>query len=261
MAGRALASGAEAGVLASAWVACLPWTDRKHAETELVTLSIATDQAMSREQMAALAAPIRRVGRLWSLDGVVSLPTQAFPVLAAAPEVHRLWRHDAEGPYRLAIRNLGPPSETVRLGADDPPDGPEEYPNAVADTGTDPGFAHERDRLKLAFATAVARDIVGSDNILDDREVKFLEQHYGTEARARYGLDDEESLAAAVAEAEENLSEMLGHHEKLALLSVFFGVCWADGNIDVRELRALRDASARLGLEPQETASYLLKVR
>jgi hypothetical protein len=261
VAGRALGAGAEAGVLASAWVACLPWRDRKHVDTELITLSIATDQALTREQVAALCQPIRRVGRIWSLDGVVTVPTEAFPVLASAPEIYRLWRHDKTGPHRLAVQTLGPPSRTIRLGPDDPPDGPEEFADAIADTGTDAGLVFERNRLKLAFATAVARDIVGSDNILDEREITFLTEHYGEKARSKYGIDDEPALAEAVAEAEERLATLLGHHEKLALLSVFFGVCWADGNIDVRELRALRDASQRLGLEPQETASYLLKVR
>lgn len=259
--GMALTSGFKAGAKASVWVACLPWTDRKHVKTEVLTLSLISDQALSRDQVGALCRPVLRSGRGWSLDGVVGLPTDAFPVLAALPEIHRLWRRDAQGSYRLAIPTLGPPSETVRLGPDEPPDGPEEFGDALADTGTDPGIRFERDRLKLAFATRVAREIVRADGVMDDREESYLSTHFGAEALAPFGLDDEEKFAAALEEADRKLPVLLGHHEKLALLSGFFAACWADGNVDVRELLALREASAVLGLQPQEVAGYLLKVK
>ncbi|TNE89628.1 MAG: hypothetical protein EP330_10700 [Deltaproteobacteria bacterium] len=258
----ALESGAKAGAFASAWIACLPWTDRKHERTEVITLSLITDQALSREQVGALCRPILRSGRRWSMDGVVTLPTDAFPALTAKDEhIYRLWRQDRQGPYRLALRKLGPPSETERLDEGAPPDGPEEYLNAIADTGTDPGDRFDRERLKLAFATRIARSIVQADGVLDDREEQYLRENFGGEVLAKFGLDEEAKLDQAMAEAEAELPGALGHHEKLALLSSFFAACWADGNVDVRELRALRDASELLGLHPQEVAGYLLKVK
>lgn len=259
--GRALAAGLKADATASAWVACLPWTDRKHEETEILTLSLATDQALTREQVGALCRPILRAGRGWSLDGVVSLPSGAFPVLVSDGEIYRTWKKDYEGLHRLAIPVLGPPSQTARLGEGDPPDGPEEFANAFADTGTDPGLGQERERLKLAFATRVARAITSADGVLDNREAAYMAEHFGDDKLARFGLGDPAKLAVAQAEADERLADLLGHHEKLALLSGFFAACWADGNVDVRELRALREATAQLGLHPQEVAGYLLKVK
>ena len=261
LAGRALESGATAGANASAWVACLPWTDRKHEQTEILTLSIVTDAVLTRQQVGALSRPVLSARRGWSLDGVVSLPAEAFPVLVSLPEIHRTWRRDYDGTYRVAIPALGPPSRTERLTEDHGPDGPEEFADAIADTGTDPGIRSERERLKLAFATQVAREITGSDGVLHDREQAYMSENFSEEKLAAYGLDDESGFSVALTEADERLAEMLGHHEKLALLSGFFAACWADGNVDVRELRALREASAVLGLQPQEVAGYLLKVK
>ncbi|MCO4743764.1 MAG: hypothetical protein KC912_03175 [Proteobacteria bacterium] len=261
LAGRALDSGAKAGANASAWVACLPWTDRKHEKTEILTLSVVTDAALTRQQVGALSRPVLSARRGWSLDGVVTLPAEAFPVMVSLPEVHRTWRRDYDGTHRIAIPALGPPSRTERLTEDHGPDGPEEYGNVIAETGTDPGIRSDRERLKLAFATQVARSITQSDGVLDDREDAYMTENFGPDKLAVYGLDDDAKLAAAAAEADKRLNEMLGHHEKLALLSGFFAACWADGNVDVRELRALREASAVLGLHPQEVAGYLLKVK
>lgn len=261
LAGRALDSGARAGATASAWVACLPWTDRKHTKTEILTVSLVTDQVLTREQVGALCRPILRAGRGWTLDGVVTLPSEAFPVLTTVPEVHRIWRRDHEGIHRVALLALGPPSQTARLTEQDPPDGPKEYEAVIAETGTDPGIRFDRERLKLAFATNVARAITDADGVLDEREHTYLETHFGPEKLGAFGLDKPTALATAIAEADARLPELLGHHEKLALLSSFFAACWADGNVDVRELRSLREASAALGLHPQEVAGYLLKVK
>ena len=50
---------------------------------------------------------------------------------------------------------------------------------------------------------------------------------------------------------------MLGHHDKLAMIGLFFSACYSDGTLDAREMRVLKDAADALGVERERVVQYL----
>jgi uncharacterized tellurite resistance protein B-like protein len=49
----------------------------------------------------------------------------------------------------------------------------------------------------------------------------------------------------------------LGHHDKLAMIGLFFSACYSDGSLDAREMRVLKEAGEMLGLTTREVVDYL----
>ena len=247
---------------AVAYVADLPFTDQSMRATTLVALYFCTDGALSEEDLKALATPFEKPDRAtdWSIDGVHALSDEAFPTLAIHKgALHQLWI-DPKDPVcvtlsasglrtRRTIRTFGQSSERDFLQwvkhsvVKDPP----------------PPRTQERERLKLAFSYRVAQRIVAADGVIDKGEKAFMEKTYLSELE-EYGLTDERELDRLVVRAETELEQMLGHHEKLALLSRFFATCYSDGKLDVRELKVLKAASASLGLESQTVMQHLQKL-
>jgi uncharacterized tellurite resistance protein B-like protein len=74
---------------------------------------------------------------------------------------------------------------------------------------------------------------------------------------ARLGLEDDAACDEYLQAAYEELPALLGYHDKLGLIGLFFSACYSDGSLDAREMRVLKEAGEALGLTREEVVKYL----
>jgi uncharacterized tellurite resistance protein B-like protein len=122
------------------------------------------------------------------------------------------------------------------------------------------------DRLKLAFAVSIAKEIVDADTTMDYSEFKLFGQIFPNHLLVEQGFVDgegrfTEALGAAWAEARQVLPQALSREDKLDVLTIFYGASIADDELDSRELRVIREASSLLGISFEDLSRHLAEVR
>jgi len=253
------------GYDAAVWVDHQPWTDADGMVGSLITLYFATDGTLSREDLSALGEPVMKADGGWSADGIHPRSQSAFPCMAMwRDELHQVWlRDEGQAPYCVSLQPKGHRVNRYRTDFDSasPRDFVPHIAHAVARfDAPDSAAAHHKVQLKMAFALQTAERVVEADGVVDDDEVAFLARTFPEEDVKRLWLDDVALRDTLARQASEELKEILGYHEKLALLSTFFAACYSDGRLEVRELRVLKEASAALGLQSEDVVNYLQKL-
>ncbi|NCG20246.1 MAG: hypothetical protein GWP91_14650 [Rhodobacterales bacterium] len=247
------------------YVATEPWIDSQNRRGTLVSLYFATDAVIDRDDVVSLGKPLGKEDSNWRSDGVHPAPEHAFPCLALRDgEVTHVWLEDEQGThftYDLLATGNSARSEQIYFGDA----GAERFwPHAKHAVGTwcraDDDVVQHREQLKLAFAAKVTQRVVEADGAVGDSERDFLARTFPEDQLKALWLDDLALREALARQAEQELADLLGYHEKLGLLSTFFAACHADGKVDVRELRVLREASRTLGLENADVVKYLQRL-
>lgn len=190
--------------------------------------------------------PVNGAGVVVWKDGVAHWPWH--PPTERGGEPHAVSLQWAEDHLRAV--ELTP----SRATADDVPE--ELVPILV----TEPEYGEaqiEDERLRLAFAMHHTNAIVAADGIVQDRESTFVSNLFPTDLVRALGLESDDARARAFASAKTELPKRLGHHDKLALIGLFFSACYSDGTLDAREMRVLKDAGEQLGLTKEEVVKYL----
>jgi uncharacterized tellurite resistance protein B-like protein len=255
------ASGADATL----FVGLHPWTDADGRPGTLISLYFATDARISKQHLSALGRPLEIAGQGWSDDGIHGAPDHAFPVVAMHKgELHYVWSDDDDdNPFVYEVSGTG-----LRARVE-----------AVLFTKAVPGrfFEHakhsrgrwaqpedariqHKEQLKMAFAYRVAERVVEADGVVDADELAFLKRTFQADQMEALWLDDPALRDTLARQAEVELADMLGYHEKLGLLSTFFGACYADGKVQVQELKVLKEAAGALGLDNADVVSYLRRL-
>jgi uncharacterized tellurite resistance protein B-like protein len=175
-------------------------------------------------------------------------------------EIYQVWVHTGSENVVCELSMVG--KRRIRqLHASEPEDFLPFVKHAVgSNQPTDPAAALLKRKLKFAFALDVSRRIVEADGIIDEGEKDFLRRTFSDEELAELGLDEADDQMRMYDQAEAELKDLLGHHEKLALLSTFFAACYSDGKLDVREIRLIKEASSVLGIDNSDVVSYLQKL-
>ncbi len=253
------------GHSAAVWVDDQQWTDSEGRLGSLVTLYLSTDAAISRDELRALGAPLMKAGAGWTADGIHPRSDSAFPCMTIwRGELHQVWsRDDAGQPSFVSLSALGSRVRRVETPFEDaePRDFGPHIAHAVARFGEATSVdVHHKDQLKMAFALQTAERVIEADGVIEDDELAFIARTFPEEDVKRLWLDDTALRDTLARQAGEELKDLLGYHEKLALLSTFFAACYSDGKLEVRELRVLKEASATLGLESEDVVNYLQKL-
>lgn len=254
---------ASGGAELTMYLAAHPWTDRRGRPGSLVSLYVATDHAIAKAHIEALGRPLQ--GTSWQSDGIHGVPEYAFPCLGMRDgQLLHLWVEDPDlGLVCTLLGAHGPrvKAEVYRF-SDVSPDRFLDHAGHAKGSWAlhEAGDRQLREQLKLAFAYRVAERVIEADGRIEDDERAFLARTFPDAQLAELWLDDVGLRDQLAEQAETELGAMLGYHEKLGLLSTFFGACYADGNVAVQELKVLRDASAALGLDRSEVAAYLQKL-
>lgn len=240
------ASGLEGAV----WLAAHRWRDRASNPAILVTLYMGTDGPASAEDIAAFTSTLQQRGPEWEPLGVHERPAEAFCSLyAEGGRVYQLWDRIfgeyvmyelSDGGLRVApipsSRYVPPPDALVLAHAEGEP-APENSPEN-----------RRRDQLKMAFALHFVQRIIEADGLVQEEELAFKKRVFPDHEVEELWLDDPALLERLAAQAETELATMLGYHEKLALIGAFFGACYADGKVDIRESKVVQEAATALGL-------------
>lgn len=206
------------------------------------------DEAMTAEQRGFGAGSIERV----PANGVPALLRQsgeAFRVLERAGRDLRFRRVEL-------VDGLVRATEVREAGATDD-DRASEYPAVVGIRPPYGDVERETERMRLSFALHFATRIVEADGVVRPGEHEFMAGVFPPALLDRLGLDQESARHEYFEAAREQLAGRLGHHDKLGLISLFFSACYADGSLDAREMRVLREAGEILGLDRQAVVKYL----
>ncbi len=133
-------------------------------------------------------------------------------------------------------------------------------PELRAVLAADPVYGDDQRRdeqLRLAFAMHFTDTIVAADGVVRDQESAFVANLFPPEVVRSLGLEEPAVRREHFDEACTVLRERLGHHDKLALIGLFFSACYSDGTLDAREMRVLKEAGEQLGLTKEEVVKYL----
>jgi uncharacterized tellurite resistance protein B-like protein len=113
------------------------------------------------------------------------------------------------------------------------------------------------ERLKVAFALEITRNIVNADQALHPKEIEMVFKAFPAHKLEALGFlepgGDEFTLAyhQAVRDAKVALPRALTVPEKEDFIAWFKEVCAADGHVDKREDEMVAQASLLLGLPPR----------
>ena len=115
----------------------------------------------------------------------------------------------------------------------------------------------ELERMRLAFAQHYAQQVVEADGRIDSTEKAFMDATFPPDLLAMMRLSEQSRRDRCYQDACKELPSLLGHHDKLALMGLLFSASYSDGSVDTREMRVLKDAGDKLGLDKKDVVSYL----
>ena len=236
--------------------------DRRNRRQSQVTMYLLMDGPATAAHMDHLDRTVAHNPIRWSVATIERLPVNGVHCLCAHEGVVSLVVSGPEGeptvPW-LALRDGAVRGEEVPLSSVVDQLG-ERFATTPRIRLGPPSYGdaeRETERMRLAFAQAFAQRIIEADGIIQDDEEAFMASVFSPGTMARLGLSDasvrDEYFEASLRE----LPGRLGHHDKLALVGLFFTACYSDGSLDAREMRVLKDAADALGVERARVVKYL----
>ena len=236
---------------------------RRNEASSNITLMYVFDGPASKEQVELFDEAARTSAISWSSSSVEPLPPHAFPSLAVkSGKFYQLWLETRAGPRasrfgwkdgHVELEHLAPETATAR----------DFIPYVRHVVATRPHM-HATDRdleaLKVAFAYEFSRRIVNADGVVVEEEASFLAKVFPADLLSRMGLDDDAVRQTYWRRSVEELPVQLGHHEKLALIGLFFAACHSDGTLSAVEMRVLKEAAVVLGVDKNDVVDYLRRI-
>lgn len=241
---------------------------RRNERLSQGVLYVALDGPATARHLDALEAAVGALGFGTAPANVERLPVNgAVAALARGGTVYGVWSRDPPGPdgktgepwiRRIEARPDGRVRAVVARASEvGPSDVSDRLPQAIGVPAPYGEAEMAIERLRLAFALRFTERIMDADGVVRDREVAFLGEVFPPDLVSVLGLDTPALRDEYFAAAAERLPAELGHHDKLALVGLFFSACFCDGSLDAREMRVLREAGELLGLTREEVVRYL----
>ncbi|MEZ4241824.1 MAG: TerB family tellurite resistance protein [Myxococcota bacterium] len=225
-------------------------------------LYIALDGPATAAHLDALERSVQGLDLGFGPGSVERVPVNGAPaVIASEGRACGVWSReegDAE-PWLRRIERDGPAVRGVivrasEARADDVCDGLDQIVGVPAPYGE---AEREIERMRLSFALRFTRRIVEADGVVREGETEFLATVFPPDLVRRLGLDEQQLQDEYYEAARDQLRVVLGYHDKLALVGLFFSACFSDGSLDAREMRLLKDAGETLGLTREQVVKYL----
>jgi uncharacterized tellurite resistance protein B-like protein len=258
-------------VVGYAWRVAL---DRKNVRQSQGVMWFVFDGPATSAHLDLLEAAARRVGAGFGPATVERTPANGAPsIYLFDGRPHVVWSTEPEiddgGPPRqsaepwlrkliLADGRISPVLVWSSVATDD-----ERLPGLPAVVGVPAPYTdseREVERMRLAFALRFVDRIVAADGVVRDDERAFVSNVFPPDLLERLGLTEAPVVEEYFDEARESLPVVLGHHDKLALVGLFFSACASDGQLDAREMRILKEGGELLGLTRDEVVNYLRRL-
>ncbi len=239
------------------------WLDRRNRTMAQLLLMFVMDGPARAEDLALLEAVFRDSPIGWSEGAVEAMPPDAFPsICVKSGKMYQLWSIiEGEPRYlRMELRDRRLAIVGASVDAVEPKDFLPYLKHVVASRRPVRDEDWRMERMRFAFAYHFAKSIMEADGLVHADEREFMARVFPPDVMASLGVETHEARHAALKEAMEQLPHLLGHHDKLAMVGLFFSMCHADGNLDAREMRVLKEAATVLGLEGSEVVGYLTRL-
>lgn len=239
------------------------WLDRRNQSVSQLLLMFVMDGPASAEDLELIEGVFRRSLTPWTVGAMESMPPDAFPSLCVkSGKMYQLWSVIEGEPRYLRMKMEG--RRLTIVGAGSANVGPADFlpymKHVVAGRRGVRDEDWRMERMRIAFAHHYARSIVEADGVLHADEREFMARVFPPDVMESMGMSDRAARKVALEEALEQLPHLLGHHDKLAMVGLFFSVCHADGTLDAREMRVLKEAASVLGLDGNEVVGYLTRL-
>ncbi len=238
--------------------------DRRNRRKVQITLYFVVDGPLAPQHLDGLERTLSHNAVPWTNGQVERVPPNGVLVWLAADGIMSWLVHPSGEAYSARAMRWGKVDgrDAVQLfdvdltvpAADDVP---ADVPWAVGLPPAADAVDTEVERMRFAFARAFARRIVEADGVVQTGEQRFMDQVFAPDLVHRLGLSTPSDEQACFDAALRELPHRLGHHDKLALIGLFFSACCSDGGLDAREMRALKEAADALGVERDRVVKYL----
>ena len=251
------------GIDTTLWFGHQVEVNRFNRERSYVTMMFVFDGLSSRQDLKTIETKVKGTNISWSPGTMTPLPRQAFPSLTVkSGKVYQVWIRTDDGP-RSGYMTFADEQVKIRF-----------YTPAAVDSthfvrmirhieGTRQQLRRpdiQLERLKMAFALRISERIVEADGKVVESEVEFLEQTFPIDLLDNMGLTDAHALQTAWEQSCEQLPTLLGYHEKLAMIGIFFAACHSGGRLAKEKMRVVKDAAELLGLEGSEVVEYISRL-
>lgn len=235
--------------------------DRKNRRHSQVTVYFVFDGPATAGHLDALDAAVEGEVIRFGAGSIERIPANGIrSVLLSGGQPH-LILSEGEGstPWlrrlELVQGKINPVQVALQdAGSDDVP------PELVPTVGLPAPYGdqeRETERMRLAFARHFSTKIVEADGVVRDGEAEFMTSVFPAELLERLGLTHDAVQQEYLEAARDSLGGILGHHDKLGLIGLFFSACYSDGSLDAKEMRILKEAGDWLGLTREEVVKYL----
>lgn len=235
-------------------------TNRKNQRHPELMAAFVIDGPATRAHLESLEASMSMTGVYWSPSQVERIPTQAVQsAMWVDGECVQLWRGTEQSPILESMQWTEAGVMTVERPLSEVSER-EVLKDAVHRVGRPPTFAdHDSDleRMRLAFARDFVTRIIEADGKVVEEEREFLATVFPNFLIERLELSSDDDKIRWQERASKELPSRLGHHDKLAMVGLFFSACYSDGNLDAREMKVLKTAGESLGLTRHEVVAYL----
>jgi len=235
--------------------------DRRNRTHTEFSCAFVFDGPATREDLQVLEREFQRDRVRWSEASIERIPQDCIQALLVHDgHLFQLWTELDDGSVRAFRYEWEDGRPRVVRMAPETTNADRFLPNAKHAIGVPARLAdHDYDveRMRLAFAHHFAQKIVEADGIIQPDETRFMEQVFPDVLLDRLGIAGAEARALWRDRSFEVLPKILGHHDKLALVGLFFSVCYSDSSLDAREMKVLKDASEILGIDRNEVVNYL----
>lgn len=239
------------------------WLDRRNHTIDQVVAMFVFDGPATQADLQLIDGVFKASPLPWSKGAMESMQQDAFPSLCVkSGKMYQLWSLVDDVPRclrleykgeRLAVVGETEASATTSMFLP-------YLKHVVAGRRSISEEDWRMERMRIVFAHDVSRRIIEADGIVHDDEREFLARVFPADIMRQVGVEDPADYAAALAEALEQLPGLLGHHDKLAMIGLFFSVCHSDGNLAADEMKVLKEAATLLGVPGSEVVTYLTKL-
>lgn len=263
----------QSGIDCVAYFGRRSWLDRRNRPVDQVTMMFVMDGPASSDDLLRMEHAVRGLDRVWTEGSMESMPPDAFPSLCVkSGKMYQLWSIIEGGPTFLRLDKVPSPkgseeegSERLAILGSRPADvGASDFIPYVRHVTVARRKIRDEDyrmeRMRIAFAHHFSQRIIEADGVITGDERQFMARVFPPDIMQSMGMDSHEARKAALEEALAELPLVLGHHDKLAMIGLFFSVCHSDGALHAHEMKVLKEAASVLGVEGTEVVSYLRRL-
>lgn len=239
------------------------WLDRRNQSVDQVLLMFVFDGPATQDDLALIDKAVAKSGLPFSKGAMESMQPDAFPsLIVKSGKMYQLWSlvEDIPRCLRLEFRGerlavVGETEKSAKSSMFLP-----YLKHVVATRRAIKDEDWRMERMRIVFAHHFSEKIIEADGVVHDDEKEFLARVFPADVMRQMGVDTDEPYKQALDEAFEQLPNVLGHHDKLAMIGLFFGACHSDGNLAATEMKVLKEAATSLGVKGSEVVNYLTKL-